>query len=1083
MDYRGTYNEFRDALRAFESGWDRAKYNEGGIQDEQLNELAGGSVQDFYPNRDSWGDLDDDQWNAMSYRSMNAFGFVGYQFGEALLIDLGYYDHDVFYGNGAVSNSWDGSWTGKNNVQSLDDFMTPEAQEVAIQEAFGYHLQIIEIGLSNSGRMLDDFIGREFTYQQDDQQVSVTLTLTGILAAAHMSGAYSALAVLLGGDQAKDESRSLILQSMKQFGAYESPSLHEIINFFQDNLTGRKDESDALPHTGVPKEEADVVITWSYGEQKIVHGFDTRNGVIFVDWISSDQLEITETADGVLFSIPSNGGQTLLLSGVTFADLTMANFSIQDASAAGLIRGHIESSARSAALAATEKADDFHDGHHGHAGDVYKLGVESETQVITEFDSSSDMIHILEGVSGDHFQIREEDHDMPRKNVCIVITDEFGKTLSTTTFQDVRLSDLSLANFSVSEQSTFNEVAAAIGETAEVLTLGRGGGCELVYNNDGSNPPEVTGTTEQGGSRFRADVNADDIVGFNPETDELDFSGASERSLIVTKAPSGEIVIDSPWKSDAQIIQGITFHDVHIADFGVVEDEHLRQDLGGIVSWEHGMGPREDDTVYIRSHEYGLREVISDFDPATMKISFLYYGMRERLSVDETNDGLLVSTQPTGQSFLFEAISLDDLVPGHMEFHASQVMDDNLEAPFDLSQDQVTIVSRDNLLTARAPADEAMDGHQTRVEEPAQIAAVTRSQVPDDGVVAFTWAWGENRIITDFSPSAHKINIGWISADQISFTETEEGLLIALPSNGGQNLLLEGIYLDDLSAENFEVKDPSAMQEVRDLFEAADDSPLAAASADQRAAADPDPADMAPREFMLDWHWGKQDVVRNFNPEESTVNIRWLNDSQFEVEQTEDGVLFTLPGNGGRSLLLAGITAADLTVKNIRANDKNAQAKIDGFLANPERTADARTPTETNRLEVAAVSPAPRAASGTAEAVKHAAADTSHRAIGGETVHINWDWAAEEVIMNFDPATDTIDLGILNPSQVQIKESRNGVVIEVLDNGGHTYTLNGITLKDLSPVNFEARDISDLGLGKDMRAHQHRSSNREHHMT
>ncbi|WP_208978663.1 hypothetical protein [Pseudovibrio denitrificans] len=102
MDYRGTYDEFRDALRAFESGWDRERYNDGRIQDWQLNEWAGGPVQDFFPEYDSWGDLNDDQWSAMSYRSMNSLGFVGYQFGEALLIDLGYYDDDVFYGNGAA---------------------------------------------------------------------------------------------------------------------------------------------------------------------------------------------------------------------------------------------------------------------------------------------------------------------------------------------------------------------------------------------------------------------------------------------------------------------------------------------------------------------------------------------------------------------------------------------------------------------------------------------------------------------------------------------------------------------------------------------------------------------------------------------------------------------------------------------------------------------------------------------------------------------------------------------------------------------------------------------------------------------
>lgn len=224
-------------------------------------------------------------------------------------------------------------------------------------------------------------------------------------------------------------------------------------------------------------------------------------------------------------------------------------------------------------------------------------------------------------------------------------------------------------------------------------------------------------------------------------------------------------------------------------------------------------------------------------------------------------------------------------------------------------------------------------------------------------------------------------------------------------------------------------------------------------------------------------------MLRDFNLEEDTVNIRWLNHRQFELEQTEDGVLFTLPGNGGRSLLLAGITVAELSAKNVRANDKEAQAKIDDFLANPERSANPKTPTKMKKPEAAAVSRAPKPASTQAAATNNVAARTGRRAIGGETVRIGWDWAAEEVIMNFNPATDIIDFGNLNPSQVQIKECKNGVVIEVLDNGGHTYTLNGITLKDLSPANFEARDIRDLEIGKDMGAYQHRSFAQENRVS
>ena len=114
-----SFDDFLDALLAFESGWDRERYNAGIITDAQLDSWAGGSVEEFYPSYSSWSDLTDAEWEAMAYRSMNSYGFVGYQFGEALLIDLGYYDDDVYYGNGAATNTWDGTWTGKNGVDSL----------------------------------------------------------------------------------------------------------------------------------------------------------------------------------------------------------------------------------------------------------------------------------------------------------------------------------------------------------------------------------------------------------------------------------------------------------------------------------------------------------------------------------------------------------------------------------------------------------------------------------------------------------------------------------------------------------------------------------------------------------------------------------------------------------------------------------------------------------------------------------------------------------------------------------------------------------------------------------------------------
>jgi hypothetical protein len=119
-----------------------------------------------------------------------------------------------------------------------------------------------------------------------------------------------------------------------------------------------------------------------------------------------------------------------------------------------------------------------------------------------------------------------------------------------------------------------NEVASAIG--ASITVLGDGSGYDVVYDNDGSNPPVTTGETAEGGTIYRADVNADDITGFDPAQDQLDFGGTSVHGMIVTKTPAGEIAIDSPWSAQLQIVTGVGFDAVTIDSFGVVGNEHLR---------------------------------------------------------------------------------------------------------------------------------------------------------------------------------------------------------------------------------------------------------------------------------------------------------------------------------------------------------------------------------------------------------------------------------------------------------------------------------------------------------------------------
>ena len=214
------------------------------------------------------------------------------------------------------------------------------------------------------------------------------------------------------------------------------------------------------------------------------------------------------------------------------------------------------------------------------------------------------------------------------------------------------------------------------------------------------------------------------ISDFNPSRgDQLNFGDISVHGLILGQQADGTAIITSPWSTSNYIVlEGVRWADLTEANFIPVGNEHLRQDIGAVLSWEQDLGSRDSGTVYLRSHEYGVQERVENFDPQTQKLNFLYLGTRERLSVEDTSEGLLISTEPSGQSLLLVGVQRTDLVAANLEFHHDQVMEDNLEEPFGFSQDAVSLVSRQELFTPPAPAGESTDGLQVRSGEPVQAS-------------------------------------------------------------------------------------------------------------------------------------------------------------------------------------------------------------------------------------------------------------------------------------------------------------------------------------------------------------------------
>jgi len=218
-----------------------------------------------------------------------------------------------------------------------------------------------------------------------------------------------------------------------------------------------------------------------------------------------------------------------------------------------------------------------------------------------------------------------------------------------------------------------------------------------------------------------------DILGFDPASDQLDFSGISVHSLIIGQDEDGFATIVFPWQTDQyqRILgvdgQGIRWEELSEHNFAPVGNEHLRQDIGGVMSWENKIGPAFDpdnesfgNTIYIRSHEKNTVTTVDGFDPRVDKINFLYFGTRERLTVENVGSDLVISSEPLGQKFIFSDVQKEDLIGANLEFHFDQIEEDLLDRAFGFTPEQLALVDRTSLFT---PDGGLTDGSQTRPGE------------------------------------------------------------------------------------------------------------------------------------------------------------------------------------------------------------------------------------------------------------------------------------------------------------------------------------------------------------------------------
>ena len=343
-------------------------------------------------------------------------------------------------------------------------------------------------------------------------------------------------------------------------------------------------------------------------------------------------------------------------------------------------------------------------------------------------------------------------------------------------------------------------------------------------------PMTLLPDTSSTGQIIQVNENAANVLNFAPAVDKIDFGVYSVHSMIITEKPEG-VTFTSPWNNAEQTLVGISLKDLSIDNFKPIGNSHLREDVAGALAWSRGEAILQPNTVYVRSHEVGLREKV-DFNPATDKISFLYYGNRELLTINDRAEGVEISNSATNQSLILKDVQLADLKAANFEFHFSQVREDHLDNQLGFSVSNNQIVSREGIPVPGHVAGPAMPhdhtgGHPPNpTPDPMPIPAPTPTPNPDpvlspvtgngdlykgtDGqpdVFKFTWDWGKQAVIENFNVSEDAIDLKsfWTDYSRFDIYDDANGdALIDLTELNNRTITLKGVSSSELTAGNIQ---------------------------------------------------------------------------------------------------------------------------------------------------------------------------------------------------------------------------------------------------------------------------------------
>ncbi|WP_226663778.1 carbohydrate-binding protein [Microbulbifer aggregans] len=383
----GGMQDFLDTLRNFESGinpaladfylqnLDNAVYTYAQVTEPGhiVRDCATGSmipepttinqffaklgIDDIYNSATPY---DADMYKAMQYNSTNAWGFVGYQLGEALLIDSGYYspktvtvdgtEYDSFYiflddsawigcetealaeipgsgGNYVLStdiNRWEGTFVGKNGINTFEDLKIPAKQELVIRDAMRFNYNVMSQLLEDANMTWGQALAKSWAgTDENGDPVQVQATMSGLLAAAHLRGAWGAGALLTNDSITCDELGTCITTYVHKFGGFntlfDTPADETIQGSSYDETLSAGWGNDSVITGG----GSDVILlNEQAGSTTTLTDFTVGDDrIILRDWVAQSPLSglvVSDTSEGAQLQF---SGQTIVINNTTAAQV------------------------------------------------------------------------------------------------------------------------------------------------------------------------------------------------------------------------------------------------------------------------------------------------------------------------------------------------------------------------------------------------------------------------------------------------------------------------------------------------------------------------------------------------------------------------------------------------------------------------------------------------------------------------------------------------------------------------------------------------------------------------------------------